>query len=315
MYNLEIIDLFIYHYSLGNKTISQISNILTVSKRTLYRWKLKYFEINKKKKDKNEIFKERIHGSKKIHKYYMKIENFVKKNKGCTLNDIKEHLNNKLSNSSICRVLKFQGITRKRIKNNMVCKDLEEIIKDRKRFYQQEFNEKNFLNRTISLDETSFTVNDHQLYGYSKKGVGIRRYFKHKRIGERYSLLCAIDRNKIIDCKMVKGGIKSEIYLEFLKKNEELFKGKIILQDNAKIHHSKKVKEFALEKNIEMKYIPPYSPEFNPIELIFSKMKTKFRSLDHNNLLRDIETSIKIINQSDLEKCYYHTIKCIEEYR
>ena len=64
-----------------------------------------------------------------------------------------------------------------------------------------------------------------------------------------------------------------------------------------------------------MKYIPPYSPEFNPIELIFSKMKTKFRSLDHNNLLRDIETSIKIINQSDLEKCYYHTIKCIKEYK
>ena len=114
---------------------------------------------------------------------------------------------------------------------------------------------------------------------------------------------------------MTKGGIKSEKYLEFLEKNKEIFRGKIILQDNAKIHHSKKVKDFAFKNEIEMKYSPPYSPEFNPIELIFSKMKTKYRSLDHKNILQDIETSIKTINSLDCKKCYYHTIKCIKDYK
>ena len=62
-----------------------------------------------------------------------------------------------------------------------------------------------------------------------------------------------------------------------VNKNKELFKNKTLMQDNVRFCHSKIVKEFAKENNIEMNYIPAYSPIFNPIEMSFSKIKSNYR--------------------------------------
>jgi transposase len=45
----------------------------------------------------------------------------------------------------------------------------------------------------------------------------------------------------------------------------ELFHGKTILQDNVRFHHALIIKEYAKINNINMEYIPAYSPDFNPI--------------------------------------------------
>jgi transposase len=44
--------------------------------------------------------------------------------------------------------------------------------------------------------------------------------------------------------------------------------------------------------NINMEYIPAYSPDFNPIEMVFSKIKTFYRKLDHTNIEEDIKNAI-----------------------
>ena len=42
-----------------------------------------------------------------------------------------------------------------------------------------------------------------------------------------------------------------------------------------------------------MIYNPLYTPEFNPIELIFNKLKTEFKKLNHKNLIDDIKQCLK----------------------
>jgi len=50
----------------------------------------------------------------------------------------------------------------------------------------------------------------------------------------------------------------------------------IIFLDNASIHKSKKVKQYlARHKNIHLFYLPPYSPEYNPVELFWRWIKRK----------------------------------------
>ena len=56
----------------------------------------------------------------------------------------------------------------------------------------------------------------------------------------------------------------------FIQNNVNKFKNKILLQDNVRFHYAVVVKEFAIKNNIRMLYIPSYSPQFNPIELVFS---------------------------------------------
>ena len=52
-------------------------------------------------------------------------------------------------------------------------------------------------------------------------------------------------------------------------------KNTIVIVDNASIHKSKKVKRF-LEKHIDVKiyYLPTYSPEYNPVEIVWRLLKT-----------------------------------------
>ena len=71
-----------------------------------------------------------------------------------------------------------------------------------------------------------------------------------------------------------------QIYLdEFSKKNPDEFK--IILLDNGAFHKSEKL---IIPDNIHLIFIPPYSPELNPAEKIWWKMKRAFSGKLHKNL-------------------------------
>ena len=71
---------------------------------------------------------------------------------------------------------------------------------------------------------------------------------------------------------------------KMISDNKDLYINRSIVQDNARCHHSKKVKEYCLKNNINMIYNPPYIPEFNPIELIFNKLKIEFKKLNHTDI-------------------------------
>ena len=75
--------------------------------------------------------------------------------------------NNNLSKSSVCRILKENNISRKRIQNKIVCKDINKIKEDRNKFSNN--NDNNNFNQYISIDESSFCITDLQKYGYLKK--------------------------------------------------------------------------------------------------------------------------------------------------
>jgi transposase len=77
----------------------------------------------------------------------------------------------------------------------------------------------------------------------------------------------------------------------------------------------KKVKSYCLENNINMIYNPPYTSEFNPIELIFNKLKTEFKKLDHKNIYNDINKCLNKIYKKDVINCINHSLKIINSYK
>lgn len=64
----------------------------------------------------------------------------------------------------------------------------------------------------------------------------------------------------------------------------------LIIVDNARIHHAKIVKTFCEENKIQLVYLPPYSPNLNPIELLRKMIKKEFRKIQR--IYDDIEESI-----------------------
>lgn len=51
----------------------------------------------------------------------------------------------------------------------------------------------------------------------------------------------------------------------------------VLVMDNARIHHGGRIDELAAERGIRILYLPPYSPDLNPIEKAFSVLKSYFR--------------------------------------
>ena len=168
-----------------------------------------------------------------------------------TLKGIKNKINNIVSVSTIYRFLKTKNISYKKINNKLIFKDIE-VINENRNKWRNNLDINKFRNG-IHIDESSFCVGDLKRYGYSKKGKRIE-FIKHSRTRERYSLLMAISKNKVEKYEIYKGSVSSENYADFLRTLD--VKNRDVFQDNARIHHSKLVKEYCKDK-INLIFNPP----------------------------------------------------------
>ena len=70
-----------------------------------------------------------------------------------------------------------------------------------------------------------------------------------------------------------------------------------------------------IQNNIKMVYNLPYTPEFNPIQPIFNKLKTEFRKISHKNIKEEITYCLNKIYKEDVNNCINHSLKIINTYR
>ena len=100
------------------------------------------------------------------------------------------------------------------------------------------------------------------------------------------------------------GGTTGERFVQYLKETllPTLRPGDIVVMDNMRSHHVKAVREILEAKGMKVLYLPPYSPDLNPIEKMWSKMKAilrkwKIRCLEQ--LPDAIERALACVSQLD----------------
>jgi transposase len=75
-----------------------------------------------------------------------------------------------------------------------------------------------------------------------------------------------------------------------------LEEGDIVVLDNLKARKSPRVMEILARKNCTIRHLPPYSPDFNPIEMAISKLKAVLRKLAE----RTVASLIAVLGGSEL---------------
>lgn len=97
--------------------------------------------------------------------------------------------------------------------------------------------------------------------------------------GPNVSLVSALSINGVEGSMTMTGPIDTEAFLLFL--HEVLIPntrvGQVIVMDNFSVHHTDDVVNAILSSGLELVFLPPYSPELNPIEHCFSKVKAYLR--------------------------------------
>ena len=140
------------------------------------------------------------------------------------------------------------------------------------------------------IDETGTDKRDHiRKYGYALKGVA-PVYHRLLCCGERYNAIAAMSSTEILAVEVRRGSVNGDVFYDFLR--GELFPkmqpfpgpNSVAIMDNCSVHHVQEVKELAKQLGIVILYLPPYSPDYNPIEETFSYVKTYLRR--HDELLQ-----------------------------
>ena len=225
------------------------------------------------------------------------IKNSLNHNPFQTLRSLKERIFKKLGKSyclsTIGKYISIIGYSKKKIVKRMYRGSLSDQLRKRK-FFEKEIRKIN-KNDIICIDESYINGNIYSKYGYSKKNKRLVRNIPIKELPVKHSLLMAIDKDCVISYKLYKKqNINKKIYGDFLKEILKDKSNKYILMDNVSFHRSKEIIEIIEDSNNKVLFIPPYSPNYNPIEEVFSSMKSFLkRYINPITINRDIYKLIK----------------------
>ena len=226
------------------------------------------------------------------------------------LHEIKRKLEEMLmvdvSLSTIFRFLNANKFTRQKMRN---------VAPQRDAFAREYYVSEVSLYSTdifVFVDETGADHrNTLRKHGYSIRGIPPVNHSLHIR-GERVSVIACMSVEGILYVKTLKGTSDDDIFYDFVQcyllPHLMPFDGKnphsVVVLDNCSIHHITEVTSILQEVGVLVHYLPPYSPDFNPIEEAFSKVKSVLMSQDNHSL--DVE--VLLLNVTGFVQTYHlHT--------
>ena len=128
--------------------------------------------------------------------------------------------------------------------------------------------------QVISIDESSFWFDMKPGYGYSKRRR-LERSDSYKK-GVRWTLLLAVSNERVLGWQLYDKSTTAVTFATFLS-TLELDGRDTLLMDNASIHGAQVVLDVCYERCLFPLFLPPYSPEYQPIEHVFSVIKNMYR--------------------------------------
>lgn len=132
--------------------------------------------------------------------------------------------------------------------------------------------------RFVFVDECSTNTSFAPLYAYSPKGQRARCKAP-RNWGPNVTLLASMGYEGMGPCLAVEGATTREVFEAYVEQTlgPALRPGQVVVMDNLSSHKGGRVRELIEERGCKLLYLPPYSPDYNPIEEAFAKLKTLLR--------------------------------------
>ena len=164
--------------------------------------------------------------------------------------------------------------------------------------------------RLVFVDEMGTNTSLHSTYAWSKKGQ--RAYCSVPRNrGKNTTLLASMSVEGMGPSLAVTGSVNATVFEAYLEQVllPELNPGQIVIMDNLSAHKSERGRELIEAAGCEVLYLPPYSPDYNPIEEAFSKIKgilKKVGARSRETLVEVMGWAIGAVSSSDAEGFFEH---------
>ena len=132
--------------------------------------------------------------------------------------------------------------------------------------------------RLVFVDEMGVHTSLAPLYGYSRKGERVHLQVPRNR-GSNTTLLASMTLGGMGETMAVEGSTNQEVFDAYVEHvlAPTLEAAQVVIMDNLSAHKPARVRELIEERGCELIYLPAYSPDFNPIEEAFAKIKGMLR--------------------------------------
>jgi transposase len=164
--------------------------------------------------------------------------------------------------------------------------------------------------RLVFVDEMGTHTSLAPLYAYAP--IGERAFFEAPRNrGTNTTLLASLHSEGAGPSMAVEGATNKEVFEAYLEHFlvPALRPGQLVVMDNLGAHRSKKVRELIEGRGCKLLYLPPYSPDLNPIEEAFSKLKHILRKIGARGkeaLIEAMGRALEAVSTEDVRGFFAH---------
>jgi transposase len=112
-------------------------------------------------------------------------------------------------------------------------------------------------------------------------------------------------------CLAVEGSTTREVFEAYVEQvlAPSLRPGQVVMMDNLSSHKGGRISELIEQRGCELLYLPPYSPDFNPIEEAFAKVKAllrRFEARTHEALVEAMGRALDALTARDARGFFEH---------
>jgi transposase len=164
--------------------------------------------------------------------------------------------------------------------------------------------------RLVFVDEMGTNTSLYALYAYSPKGRRAYAWVPRNR-GANTTLLASMSLEGMGPCLAVQGSTTAAVFEAYVEQAlaPSLRRGQIVVLDNLGAHKGERVRELIEERGCQLLYLPAYSPDLNPIEEAFSKVKRilrKAQARTREALIEALRVAISAVTARDARGFFKH---------
>jgi transposase len=133
--------------------------------------------------------------------------------------------------------------------------------------------------KLVFIDETSATTNMTRRYGRGPRGDRLVCKVPHGH-WKTSTFIAALRHNRVTAPLLLDGAMNGPSFLAYVEQvlAPTLRRGDVVVMDNVSVHKVLGVREAIEARGATLLYLPPYSPDLNPIEMAFAKLKARLRA-------------------------------------
>lgn len=164
--------------------------------------------------------------------------------------------------------------------------------------------------RLVFIDETWASTAMTPLYGRAPRGQRLVAAVPHGH-WKTTTFLAGLRQDGVVAPYVLDGPIDGVHFVAWVEQMlaPTLAPGDIVIMDNLPSHKVKGVREAIKATGAALLYLPPYSPDLNPIENIFAKIKAFLRKRAERTvgaLWEAIGDALDIVSHNDCKNCFRH---------